>query len=126
MGLLNRRDPYHQWAADVLKQVKPPLFTCEAVLTETAYFLRDDAIPCDDLFALLDRDVIRVEFDFTAQWPRMRTLMARYPQMDFADACVVVMTEQRKHCQVLTVDAKDFAVYRRNDRQVIPFVAPRR
>ena len=44
--------------------------------------------------------------------------------MDFADACLVVMTEQYKHCQVLTLDARDFSIYRRNDRQLIPFVSP--
>jgi len=44
--------------------------------------------------------------------------------MDFADACVVAMSERHGRCQVLTIDRKDFTVYRRNDRQVIPFVAP--
>jgi predicted nucleic acid-binding protein len=45
--------------------------------------------------------------------------------MDLADAAVVVMSERHSRCQVLTIDRRDFSVYRRNDRQVIPFVAPR-
>jgi predicted nucleic acid-binding protein len=51
-------------------------------------------------------------------------MMGRYRQMDLADACVVAMTELYPRCQVLTLDRKDFATYRRNDRQVIDFVAP--
>lgn len=57
-------------------------------------------------------------------WPRLRTLMTRYEQMDLADAAVVAMTELHARCQVLTVDRKDFSVYRRNDRRAIDFVAP--
>ena len=52
--------------------------------------------------------------------------MARYQQMDLTDAVVVVVTELHTRCQVLTVDRKDFSVYRRNDRQAIDFVAPPR
>jgi hypothetical protein len=44
--------------------------------------------------------------------------------MDLADASIVVMTELNARSQVLTIDRKDFSVYRRNDRQVIDFVAP--
>jgi uncharacterized protein len=46
--------------------------------------------------------------------------------MDLADASIVVMTELHARSQVLTVDRRDFSVYRRNDRQVINFVSPGR
>jgi len=57
-------------------------------------------------------------------WPRLRTLMARYDQMALADASIVVMSERHPRSQVLTVDRTDFSIYRRNDRQVIDFIAP--
>jgi predicted nucleic acid-binding protein len=100
------------------------LLTCEAALTEAAYFLREDELEVDPLFELLERGVVRLEFDMSAHWPRMRTLMSRYVQMDLADASIVVMSELHEAGQVLTVDRKDFSVYRKNDRQIIPFVAP--
>ena len=96
------------------------------MLTEAAYFLREDGVSVDPLFELLERDALRLDFDMSAHWPRLRTLMARYRQMDLADAAVVAMTELRPRCQVLTVDRKDFSVYRRNDRQAIDFIAPPR
>jgi predicted nucleic acid-binding protein len=46
--------------------------------------------------------------------------------MDLADASIVVMSELHHRCQVLTLDRRDSSVYRRNDRQVIDFVAPRK
>lgn len=124
VAYLNRHDPYHSWAAAVMKQTRPPLLTCEAVLTETAYFLRDDGLDIDPLFQLLERDVVRLDFELSTHWPRVRTLMARYDQMDLADASIVVMSELHTRCRVLTVDRNDFGTYRRNDRQTIDFVAP--
>ena len=124
VAFLNRNDPHHNWAVALLKQVARPMLTCDPVLTEAAYFLREDGVAVDPLFQLLEREALRLEFDMSAHWPRLRTLMARYKQMDLADAAVVAMTELHTRCQVLTVDRKDFSVYRRNDRQAIDFVAP--
>ena len=124
IAYLNRRDKHHGWAVSVMQQVRPPLLTCEPVLTEAAYFLREDGLPVDALFELLARDALRLNFEFSAHRPRLRTLMGRFRQMDLADACLVAMTEQHRRCQVLTIDRKDFTVYRRNDREVVPFIAP--
>ena len=124
LAYLNRNDPHHAWSVAIMKQVQPPMLVCEAVLTEIVYFLREDGLAVDPLFQLLEREAVRLEFDLTAHWPRVRTLMSRYRQMDLADASIVVMTELHRRSQVLTIDRNDFSVYRRNDRQVIDFVAP--
>jgi hypothetical protein len=94
------------------------------VLTEAVYFLREDQPDVDPLFQLLERGVLDVAFTVSAHWSRMRALMARYSRMDLADASIVMMSELHTRCQVLTADRREFAVYRRHDRQVIPFVAP--
>jgi predicted nucleic acid-binding protein len=124
VAYLNRNDPHHAWALALMKQVPPPMLTCEPVFTETVYFLREDQIALDPLFQLLERDALRLELDLSAHWPRVRTLMARYPRMDLADAALVTMSELHTNCQVLTIDRKDFSIYRRHDRQTIDFVAP--
>lgn len=124
IAYLNRRDPHHTWAVTLMKQVRPPLLTCEPVLTEVAYFLREDGLPVDPVFDLLERKALRLDFEVSSHRPRLRTLMSRYKQMDLADACLVAMSERHRRCQVLTVDRRDFSAYRRNDREVIPFVAP--
>ena len=124
VAYLNRNDPYHTWAVALMKQVRSPMLTTEPVLTEVAYFLRADCVDIDPLFQLLERDAIRLDLQVAAHWPRLRTLMARYDRMDLADASIVIMTERHMRSQVLTVDRRDFSIYRRNDRQVIDFIAP--
>lgn len=124
VAYLNRNDPHHEWAVALMKQVRAPLLTTEPVLTEVAYFLRADRVDVDVLFQLLERNVLRVGLTIAGHWPRLRSLMLRYKQMDLADASIVALSERQIRSQVLTVDRKDFSVYRRNDRQVIDFVAP--
>lgn len=124
IAFLNRNDRHHAWAVALTKRVPAPLLSCEAVLAEAAYFLREDGLDVGALFALLERGVLRIEFDLRGHWPRLQTLMARYNRIDLADACIVAMTEQHRKARVLTVDRRDFSTYRRNDRQVIDFVAP--
>ena len=124
VAYLNRRDPQHAWAVALLKQVRPPLLTSEPVLTEVLYFLRADGLDLDPVFQLLDRGAVRLQFDLSRHWPRIRTLMSRYHRMDLADASMVVMSELHPKSQVFTIDRRDFSIYRRNDRQVIDFVTP--
>jgi uncharacterized protein len=124
VAYLNRNDPYHAWAVALMGQVRSPMLTTEPVLTEAAYFLRADRLEVDPLFQLLEREALRLDFQVAAHWPRLRMLMARYDQMDLADASIVVLSERHVRSQVLTVDRRDFSIYRRNDRQVIDFIAP--
>jgi len=124
LAYLNRNDPHHKWAVALMKDVRPPMLVCEPVLTELVYFLREDGLAVDPLFQLLEREAVRLDFDLSSHWPRIRTLMSRYRQMDLADASIVVMTELHARSQVLTIDGRDFSVYRRNDRRVIDFVSP--
>jgi len=124
VAYLNRNDPYHIRAVELMKQVRSPMLTTEPVLTEVADFLRADRVDVDPLFQLLERDAIKLDLQVATHWPRLRTLMARYDQMDLADASIVVLSERHQRSQVVTVDRRDFSVDRRNDRQVINFIAP--
>src|ERR1044072_8383687 len=111
VAALNRNDIHHRWAAGLMKTVRPPVLTSEGVLTETAYFLREHALDIDPLFQLLERGLIRIDFELANHWRRVRTLMARYRQMDLADATIVVLSELHPRSQVLTIDRKDFTTY---------------
>jgi uncharacterized protein len=101
LAYLNRNDPHHKWAVALMKEVRPPTLVCEPVLTEVVYFLREDGLAVDPLFQLLEREAVRLDFEISSHWPRIRTLMARYRQMDLADASIVVMTELHAQSQVL-------------------------
>lgn len=43
VAALNRRDQFHEWATERFKEIDPPGLTCEPVLAEACYLLRDIA-----------------------------------------------------------------------------------
>jgi uncharacterized protein len=94
VALLNRRDRFHAWARGVLDTVEPPVFTCEAVVSE-ACFLLSRIGGADALLELLARSVIEVPFRMHVEIDAVRNLVKRYASvpMSLADACLVRMTE---------------------------------
>jgi uncharacterized protein len=125
VALLDRADANHEWAVKCFKTLRPPLITCESVLAETSHLLGDLTASLDAL-ARLHRDrIIEVGLDFEEHATVIWRLLAKYRDvpMDFADACLVRLTELHADCVVWTTDA-DFRVYRRLGRQVIPTLSP--
>ncbi|MHC1769211.1 MAG: type II toxin-antitoxin system VapC family toxin [Verrucomicrobiia bacterium] len=126
VALLDRADAHHDWAVDCFRNLRPPLFTCESVLAEALHLLSDLPASCEALARLHRDGVLRVDFAFETQAPIIWRLLSKYRDvpMDFADACLVRMTEVFADCVVWTPDS-DFRVYRRHGRQIIPLLAPK-
>jgi predicted nucleic acid-binding protein len=122
VALLRRDDEHHRWAKDLASQFELPLLTCEAVLAETAFHLKSSVL----VLEMLKCGVIRVAFDCSRHLESLRELAERYEDRnpDLADLCLIRMSEVYPRHSVITVDAADFRVYRRNKREVIPTICP--
>ncbi len=120
-ALLNPNDEWHSRARATIQHLPAPLITSEPVLTEVSYLLRRDDCDADELFALAEKDIIRVGIRFEKERIPLRELMARYRDipMSLADATLVRLSELHRDCQVFTFD-KHFRIYRRHRNKVIP------
>jgi predicted nucleic acid-binding protein len=105
--------------------LRPPLLTCEPVLTEAAFLLKREGRDTDALFALLERGVIRIALAVEEEQADLRALMRRYRNrpMSLADACLVRLSEIHTTAEVFTLDS-DFRIYRRHGNRVIPVRMP--
>lgn len=114
---------HHNWVCEQWKRLRPPLVTCEPVLTEAAFLLKREGRETDPLFALLERGVLRVGLEIEDQLADLRTLMRRYRDrpMSLADACLVRLAELHPGAVIFTLDA-DFRIYRRHGNKVIPLL----
>lgn len=123
VALLNVRDTHHQWAATQADGLPPPWSTCEAALSEAYHLLGQRGAPI--LSALLGRSALTLDFELAENLRPVTRLIEKYSDvpMSLADACLVRMTETLADPIILTTD-KDFRVYRRHSRQVVPCVAP--
>ncbi|MDX2055455.1 MAG: PIN domain-containing protein [Polyangiaceae bacterium] len=124
---LNKRDRQHAWAKAVLDTIEPPIVTCEAVISEACYLLRDFEGGRDAVLALMARNLVKCEFRLASEVDAVRALMKKFSDvpMSLADACLVRITELEANSVILTMDS-DFRVYRRNRRQTIPTMTPPR
>ncbi|MBI4604783.1 MAG: PIN domain-containing protein [Planctomycetes bacterium] len=122
VAFANRDDAHHDWAVGIAKQVTEPLLTCEAVLAEAAFHLR--SVPV--VLAMLRDGLLALAFDCDDHLERLAALAERYAnrQPDLADLCLIVMSELYPRHGVITVDVKDFRVYRRHKREMIPLICP--
>jgi predicted nucleic acid-binding protein len=71
---------HHEWAIEEWKRLRPPLLTCEPVLTEAAFLLKREGCDTDALFALLDRGIVRIAFSIREQWGGPSSAHAALPE----------------------------------------------
>ncbi len=116
---------HHGWVCEQWKRLRPPLLTCEPVLTEAAFLLKRENRETDPLFVLLERGVLRVAIEVEKELADLRTLMRRYRNrpMSLADACLVRLAETHPGASIFTFDT-DFLIYRRHGNKVIPVLMP--
>lgn len=66
---------HHKWAVEQWKRLRPPLLTCEPVLTEATFLLKREGRDADPVFALLERGVIRIGLAIEDHQADLRALM---------------------------------------------------
>jgi uncharacterized protein len=122
VAFASANDAHHEWAMSVAACVDEPMLTCEAVLSETAFHL--ESVPA--VLDMLRDGLITVSFDCKDHLGHLRKLAERYADRhpDLADLCLIRMSELYPRHSVVTVDQRDFRVYRRNKREIIPIVCP--
>ncbi|QSJ18178.1 PIN domain-containing protein [Nostoc sp. UHCC 0702] len=123
VAYLNRREKFYQWAKTELAKIKMPLFTCEAVIVESCFLLKNVYGANDLIFSLLKTEKIVIPFRLTDESSEIELLMKQYQNvpMSLADACLVRMSELIAGSSVLTLDS-DFRVYRKNKNEVIDLI----
>ena len=119
----NRNDTHHRWASEVAKMVTDPLLTCESVIAEAAFHLQSVAY----VLSLVDAGLLSLSFSAMEHLDYLAQLAEKYEgrRPDFADLCLIRMSELYPKHTVITTDEKDFSVYRRNKKEAIPLLTPR-
>ena len=122
VAFANRTDRHHRWAVGLAEQVSEPLLTCEAVLAEAAFHLGNVEV----VLAMVQERLVLPAFSVTENLLQMASLARKYAERspDLADLCLIRLSELHPKHRVITVDEKDFRVYRRNKRESIPLLTP--
>lgn len=125
VAYFRKSDQFHQWAITQWSQVNLPVLTCDTVISETCFLLRDSPNVQRAILELIESKAIAIDFNLQREAFNVRQLMKRYESvpMSFADACLVRMSEKWVNSAVFTLDS-DFSIYRRDRNNLIPLIAP--
>ena len=125
VAALNRRDMLHRWAKDVFESLGEPPVTCEAVLTEVCWHLRESPETVARVLEMPARGDLLICPILDTEGTALAGLVRKYgKRMDLADAGVVRLAEMFPKARVITTDIEDFLVYRRNRTESIALIHP--
>ena len=129
LAMLDRSDRWHKLCVDAFQQLRLPLLTSEAVLTELFHLVGDSRAEMEAAWSLIRTGAIVLATIEDAELPYVHTLMSRYwdRPMDFADATLVYLAKRESLATILTVDHADFDTYRIEGRRrfrVLPAKRP--
>jgi predicted nucleic acid-binding protein len=129
LALLDRTDRWHEVCVDSFRQLRLPVVTSEAVLTELFHLVGDSRHEMETAWKFVRSGAIRLATVEDSELPEIQALMSRYwdRPMDFADATLVYLARREGLSTVLTVDHSDFNTYRIEGRKrfrIFPMARP--
>ncbi|MGA7520968.1 MAG: hypothetical protein WBW84_00710 [Acidobacteriaceae bacterium] len=131
LAILDKDDRWHPFCSDTLSQLRLPLLTSEAVLTELFHLFAKAPHQMRSTWTFIRSGALALATLSESELPRLNDLMSRYSDrpMDFADATLVYLAERESISTVFTVDHADFSTYRiagRRRFRILPIERPRR
>jgi predicted nucleic acid-binding protein len=119
------RDEHHAWSRAAIQGTGGVLYTTETILAEAAHFLKPAPRSLQALITTVRSGMIRLIPLFPAHLPRIAELIRDYPgRADLGDASLVVLSELHPRATLITIDHRDFSVYRRADGKPVPCLFP--
>jgi predicted nucleic acid-binding protein len=125
VALLDRSERHHRVCVEAVAALSGPLVTCEAVVAEACWLLRNLPGASDAVLENVERGVFGLPFRLDAETREVRSLMAKYRKlpMDLADACLVALAGILGSGRILTLDS-DFRIYRWKGRRTFENLIP--
>jgi uncharacterized protein len=119
VALLDSSDGFHERCADAIGAMSAPLVTCEPVIAESCYLLRDVDGAAEAILHSVETREFLIPITLSEAALPVRRIMAKYRDrnIDLADAFLIHLANQFSTGDILTVDS-DFQIYRwgRNNR----------
>jgi len=114
LALLDRADRWHHVCVAAFEQLRLPLLTSQAVLTELFHLVGDNRKEMESAWKFVRSGALLLAVIKDTELPEIHSLMSRYwdRPMDFADATLVYLAGREGLSTVFTVDHADFETYR--------------
>jgi predicted nucleic acid-binding protein len=128
LACLDRSDPWHERCRSAFEDLRLPLMSTTAVLTELFHLVGDNAREVEAAWAFIRSGAVTVLPISDRDFSDLDSLMAKYRDrpMDFADATLVHLAQREALSTVFTIDHDDFETYHIGGRKRFRIVPARR
>jgi len=131
LAILDQDDRWHPLCSETFGQLRLPMLTSEAVLTELFHLFAKTPHEMRSAWNFIRSGAFSLAIIAESELPQIQDLMTRYADhpMDFADATLVYLAERESISTVFTVDHADFSTYRIGGRRrfrIFPIEQPGR
>lgn len=125
VGAFWAADQWHAWSRGTLESVGQPVYTSESVFAEASHHLKRHLPALIQLVAAFETGLVRFIPLQSSDAIRAAEIVSRYaPYADWGDASLVILSERHPRAQLITVDVRDFSIYRRRDGSQVPCIMP--
>lgn len=113
VALLDRSEKFHAACAKAVRELQAPLITCEAVLAESCYLLRNLPGATEAVIENVATGIFQIPFQLARDAVAVKQVLRKYRdrKIDLADACLIRLADEFEVPDILTLD-KDFEIYR--------------
>jgi len=118
-ALADRNDTYFESAKILYEKYSKQLTTTWPVVTETCHLLLSRLGPIQQEKFIQGIGEVKIFSMDKNNLPRIKNLIKKYRNlpMDLADASLVILAEEKKIADILSVDFRDFGAYRWKERK---------
>ena len=112
--MVNLDDPFHRACVDAVVALAPPLLTCWPVITEAAWLLRRRRGLISKMLLQERVGSIRLLDLGVGSMASIEKIVHKYADLpaDLADAALMHLAHRERIDTILTLDQRDFSVYR--------------
>jgi uncharacterized protein len=113
VALLDRSEKHHRVCAEIVGQIEQPFVTCEAVIAESCYLVRNLRGASEAILENIAAGIFQIPFELTREAAGVKRILQKYRDrtISLADACLIHLANGIGTGQILTLDA-DFEIYR--------------
>lgn len=113
VALLDRSERLHSACAAAVRELQVPLITCEAVIAESCYLVRNLSGASEAVIENVAAGIFQIPFQLSRESAGVKRVLRKYRDrnIDLADACLILLADEFGTADILSLD-QDFLIYR--------------
>lgn len=115
--MLHAREMHHAACVEAARELPESLLTCWPAITEAAYLLRSSPTGVQVLLSRIERGLLEILPLTSKDISSIAAILDQYSDQgfDFADGCLMYLSERENIDHVFTLDRRHFGVFRKRN-----------